>query len=54
MLLPNEAVFVYYSIYGNWLLIDSLIYARGAQPSWAKGRRLLFLVQSRAEDKIMS
>jgi len=28
--------------------------ARGAQPFWAKGRSVLFLVHSRAEDKIIS
>jgi len=30
------------------------LYIRGAQPFWAKGRSVLFLVHSRAEYKIMS
>jgi len=28
--------------------------SRGAQPFWTKGQSVLFLVHSRAEDKIMS
>jgi len=32
----------------------SVVYHRGAQPFWAKGHNLLFLGQSRAEDKIIS
>jgi len=31
-----------------------IIYDRGAQPFWSKGRSVLFLVHSRAEGKIMS
>ena len=35
------------------MALSLIPYSRGAQPFWPKGRSVLFLVPSRAKDKIM-
>src|SRR6218665_1281478 len=49
---PSIHPSIYPSIYPCMYRQPSITYSRGAQPFWVKGRSVLFLMHSRAGDKI--